>query len=560
MGIEVYQVRGDIMELVFDPREEDLRVGESLCVREKETGRGLIVQIMEFRTATYPSMTRELLRLALAGNEWAAEALRQQDLSPELLANGGASDGVNGLKVSEERNLKIAVAKIRRTLLSNGEWDQWDGWIPHRDVEVFPVPDDEMFQQCVELLGNPLELGYTLRGKPFRVEGRHLEKINIITGVKGSGKSYLAKVILLELIERGAPCLVFDINREYIHLPRHAVDPFTGKVLQRGIVPLKAGENLKMGLRQFGIQPFITLMTKYGLPEVSAVQLENRLYQLFAEADAIERKRGRPYFLSLDHLIELSEQGQLVPNEVVNNAIRTRLQAIKNTGIFASHPNEAVDFRREYQKIRDGGALVIDLSDLSYLARFGFVQALLEIIREICDEEILLGTNRFPFVFFEEAHLYISRNTISAIVTRSRHIGLTCFFITNMIGGLDESVLRQADNLWLLNVPFEDDVRHIAKSALTDEQTLLSYVKRLKRYHALALGNVTKGYPIIFRVKPLKGINTAGETKYFFQPTATLPELPLLSPETRPQTQSNGGDGSSQSRSLFGEFFDGGDG
>ncbi len=555
MGIEVYQVRGDLMELVFDPREEDLRVGESLCVREKDTGRGLIVQIMEFRTATYPSMTRELLRLALAGNEWAAEALQ----NPTLLNNGNMplseSGQNNGLQVSEERNLKIAVAKIRRSLLSNGDWDQWDGWIPHRDVEVLPVPDDEMFRQCVELLGNPLELGMTLRGKPFRVEGRHLEKINIITGVKGSGKSYLCKVMLLELIERGAPCIVFDINREYIHLPRHSVDPFTGKVLKRGIVHLKAGENLKMGLRQFGIQPFITLMTKYGLPEVSAVQLENRLYQLFAEADALERKRGRPYFLSLDHLIELSEQGQLVSNEVVNNAIRTRLQAIKNTGIFASHPNEAIDFRREYQKIRDGGALVIDLSDLSYLARFGFVQALLEIIREICDEEILLGTNRFPFVFFEEAHLYISRNTISAIVTRSRHLGLTCFFITNMIGGLDESVLRQADNLWLLNVPFEDDVRHIAKSALTDEQTLLSYVKRLKRFHALALGNVTRGYPIIFRVKTLRGVNTAGETKYFFQPSTFSPE-PAKSDARSPE---DGDPLRQRSKGLFGEFFNGSD-
>lgn len=558
MGIEVYQVRSDIMELVFDPREEDLRVGESLCVREKDTGRGLIVQIMEFRTATYPSMTRELLKLALAGNAWAAEALNNQ----ELLANGGNLAASNGLNASEERNLKVAVAKIRRSLASD-EWDQWDGWIPHRDVEVFPVPDDEMFRQCVEILGNPLELGTTLRGKPFRVEGRHMEKINIVTGVKGSGKSYLCKVILLELIERGAPCIVFDINREYIHLPRHAVDPFTGKVLKRGIVHLKAGENLKMGLRQFGIQPFITLMTRYGLPEVSAVHLENRLYQLFAEADALERKRGRPYFLSIDHLIELSEQGQLAPNEIVNAAIRTRLHAVKNTGIFASHPNEAIDFRREYQKIRDGGALVIDLSDLSYLARFGFVQALLEIIREICDEEILLGTNRFPFVFFEEAHLYVSRNTISGLVTRSRHIGLTCFFITNMIGGLDESVLRQADNLWLLNVPFEDDVRHIAKSALTDEQTLLSYVKRLKRYHALVLGSVTRGYPIIFKVKPLRGINTAGETKFFFQPTATLPEPPISTPDMRPSKSPSPDDGDTppqRSGGLFGEFFDGGEG
>ncbi len=512
---------------------------------------------MEFRTATYPSMTRELLKLALSGNAWAAEALNNQ----ELLANGGDLAASNGLNPSEERNLKVAIAKIRRSLASE-EWDQWDGWIPHRDVEVFPVPDDEMFRQCVEILGNPLDLGFTLRGKSFRVEGRHMEKINIVTGVKGSGKSYLCKVILLELIERGAPCLVFDINREYIHLPRHAVDPFTGKVLKKGIVHLKAGENLKMGLRQFGIQPFITLMTRYGLPEVSAVHLENRLYQLFAEADALERKRGRPYFLSVDHLIELSEQGQLAPNEIVNAAIRTRLHAVKNTGIFASHPNEAVDMRLEYQKVRQGGALVIDLSNLSYLARFGFVQALLEIIREICDEEILLGTNRFPFVFFEEAHLYISRNTISTIVTRSRHIGLTCFFITNMIGGLDESVLRQADNLWLLNVPFEDDVRHIAKSALTDEQTLMSYVKRLKRYHALALGSVTRSYPIIFKVKPLRGINTAGETKFFFQPTATLPQPPTGDPDMRPPKPSPPDDGETppqRSGGLFGEFFNGGE-
>jgi hypothetical protein len=109
----------------------------------------------------------------------------------------------------------------------------------------------------------------------------------------------------------------------------------------------------------------------------------------------------------------------------------------------------------------------------------------------------------------------------------------------------------------LLNVPFEDDVRHIAKSALTDEQTLLSYVKRLKRYHALALGNVTKGYPIIFKVKSLKGINTAGETKYFFQPTATLPEPLLRPPELR--SQSDGGDGSSRPQNLFGEFFNGGE-
>ena len=146
------------------------------------------------------------------------------------------------------------------------------------------------------------------------------------------------------------------------------------------------------------------------------------------------------------------------------------------------------------------------------------MQAIIDIIREICEHEIQQGTGRFPFVFFEEAHLYISHNTIGYIVTRSRHLGITCFFVTNMVGGLDETVLRQADNLFLLYLPFDDDVRHISKSAMTDQETMSSFVKRLRRHHALVLGDVTRQYPIIVKVKELKGIHTAGETQYFFKP------------------------------------------
>jgi hypothetical protein len=95
---------------------------------------------------------------------------------------------------------------------------------------------------------------------------------------------------------------------------------------------------------------------------------------------------------------------------------------------------------------------------------------------------------------------------------------MTCFFVTNMVGGLDETVLRQVDNLFLLHLPFDDDVRHISKSAIVDQETMSSYVKRLRRHHALFLGDVTRQYPVIIKVKELKGIRTAGETQYFFKP------------------------------------------
>jgi hypothetical protein len=46
MSIEVYQVRGDIMELIFDPREDNLRVGETLCVQERDgSGQGLSARL-----------------------------------------------------------------------------------------------------------------------------------------------------------------------------------------------------------------------------------------------------------------------------------------------------------------------------------------------------------------------------------------------------------------------------------------------------------------------------------------------------------------------------------
>jgi hypothetical protein len=528
MSIQVYQVRGDIIELIFNPKEVDLHVGENLLIKEirptprrgdgeeqrgNTSGRGLIAQIIEFRTASYPSFIREQLLLALGDHSDPADRLFR------YLADFPLAD-----MDREMRNLNIAVAKIRKVAEPSGEghlWDRWDGWIPTREVEITRVGHQELLANCVNDLGNRLHIGQTLDGGPFSIEGQALEKVNVITGVKGSGKSYLAKVLLLELIKQGAPCIVFDLNKEYIHLPPHEVGP-DGRV-KRGVIVLRAGEggNLKMGVEEFGLEPLLTMLTKFGLPEVSALYFENRVFKLLEEAKQL-RQNGRKVFIGLDHLIQMAEAGEFAENEVINNAIRSRLLAVKNTGVFASSPLEAVSIPKQYRKIRDGGALVIDISGLGNLARFGFVQSIVELIKGICEEEIAAGTGKFPFVFFEEAHLYVSRNTIGYIVTRSRHLGITSFFITNMISGLDEAVLRQMDNLFIMHLPYDDDVKHLGKSALIDQETLASFVKRLRNYHALVIGNVTRQYPIIIRVKELKGINTAGETKFFFQ--ARLPQ------------------------------------
>jgi hypothetical protein len=523
MSIQVNQVKGDLVELVFNPREEDLRVGETLRIEERETGEGLVVQIIAFRMVTYPSLIQEQLQLAVG---------QTPGISAEILTYlSEAKDSLESLEANEVRNLKIAISKIRK--LTGQRWDQWDGWIPTRDVEVTRVSDREPFDNSVADLGNPLHIGDTLRGRPFHIEGHYLEKINIVTGVKGAGKSHLSKVLLLELIHAGAPCVVFDLNREYIHLPKHEMDPYSQEVSHKGILHLKAGTNLKLGVRQFGLNPLVTMLTKFGLPEVSAMHFENRMSRLLEEAAYHEQQGRRAPFIGIQHLLEMADDLEFSPNEVVSAAIRSRLEAARNTGVFAESPDDATSMQLEYDKISQGGALVIDISSLTNLSRQGFVQAIIDILREICEREIQRGTGRFPFVFFEEAHLYINRNTIGYIVTRSRHLGMTCFFVTNMVGGLDETVLRQVDNLFLLHLPFDDDVRHISKSAIVDQETMSSYVKRLRRHHALILGDVTRQYPVIIKVKELKGIRTAGETQFFFKPkTAAAPkDNPIASPE-----------------------------
>jgi DNA helicase HerA-like ATPase len=399
-------------------------------------------------------------------------------------------------------------------------WEEWDGWIPTRDVVIARTSDEEVFTNTTRDLGHPLYLGQTLAGQDFYVEGQDLEKVNVVTGVKGSGKSHLSKVLLLQLIAQGAPCIVFDINKEYIHLPKVEIDPDTGQVNQRGIIHLEAGGNFRLGVRQFSLPPLMTLLQRFGLPEVSALYFENRLARLWAEAEAMERSNGQAPYLGLEQLIQMAEQNEFGSGSnalVVNQAIRSRLEALKNTRIFARTAQEAASLGEAYRMIRGGGALVVDISALSNLAREGFVQAIIELVKDLCLWEIDHDTYRFPFIFFEEAHLYVSRKSIDYIVTRARHLGITSFFVTNMIHGLDETILRQADNLFLLRIPFDDDVRHVSRGAATDYETMAAFVRRLRQHHALAIGNVTSQYPLMFKVDPLEGINTAGETRYFFR-------------------------------------------
>ena len=98
MNIQIRQIKGDLVELLFNPKEVDLRVSENLTLREKGGDRALIVQIIEFRTINYPSLLNEIMELVT-------------ELPPDSALNLAdlPQDGL-----SEMSNLKLAIAKIRK--------------------------------------------------------------------------------------------------------------------------------------------------------------------------------------------------------------------------------------------------------------------------------------------------------------------------------------------------------------------------------------------------------------------------------------------------------------
>lgn len=473
-------------------------MGDSYYVREIGGDESLVAQIVALETFDYPSLSEVLMRQLMEASygEGRVQTFAEPTNAPQV------------------DNLGQARAKIRRRRGSDGQWGIWNGWLPSRNVEISRVDDEELFQHCGLLNPNyPLALGQTLDGRAFSIAGRSIEKINIITALKGMGKSHLAKILVLQLIEKEMPCVVFDLNREYVHLPKMELE---GKQVRRGgAVILSATKNFRVTIEGFGRRALISLFKSFSPTENTLNEFELRINQMFDQLEKQDLgRRGQettPQFINLEYVRSRFNDSKI--SSYVRDAVMSRLNYIEGLNLFAKTSEEGISFDQQYTLCEQkGGVLIIDLAPLnSKFARETFVEATLDMV-----ERVAAIRTKLPFVFFEEAHLYAKGERIENLVTRARHLGVTSTFVTNMVTQLNETVLRQVDNLFLLYLPHKDDVRHVAKSATTDEETVTSFAQRIEKHHAMAIGQATGNYPIVFKVATPDGVKMAGETKYAF--------------------------------------------
>src|SRR5204863_118587 len=90
-------------------------------------------------------------------------------------------------------------------------------------------------------------------------------------------------------------------------------------------------------------------------------------------------------------------------------------------------------------------------------------------------------------------------------------------FMTNTPAALPEVIFRQLDNLIVTGLTHSSDLRLIAKTALSDEETLESLAVGLGSTEAMVVGRLTGKFPMVLDVDPLpEGYPTTGATRTFW--------------------------------------------
>jgi hypothetical protein len=523
MAIEVAQINGDTVELLFNPDEDDLYIGESLSVVERHDDRGLIVQIVELRTIAAS-------RIAPHPNR--SDRPPTESPSPAAATARARSPGRRRSRapVRPAPCCHLAIAKIRKK--ADPAWQPWDGWIPVRNVMVRRTTDHEMLRQCVPTAGNPLRLGRTLAGEDFCIEEALLAKINVIAGAQGAETSHLAKLIVEALINRGAPCVVFDTKGAYNQLFTGRLDASAENQRTFPHIQLVPGENLKLGVQQFGAAAFIALLTRFGLPIAAAMYFESHVARQILRMKEQEDPGQAPAFLGMDDLLRIAYDLEAGGQSVVGGAILSGLEAIRRTRVVASIPAETGPFWDGLAQIRDGGALIIDLSRLANRARAGLVHAVANVMGTIGAGESAPPLNGAPCMFFDDAQLLVNRRLIADVIIPLQQNGLTSFFVTEMVSGLDDTLLRQTDHLFIRQLASDAEAFHLARSGLVDPETLRTVARRLPKRHSMLIGDVTAGYPIIFAVditdEPPASLHAPATAKA--RPRAAAPALRHVSP------------------------------
>jgi DNA helicase HerA-like ATPase len=473
----------DELWIVYSP-EEKIRLGDSLKIGD------IVAQVVDMHFADLPGVLEHILRKSLVPKSETTEHVQ-----PEIR---------NILDSLIDQ--KVAVAKIRGRILESddalgkktyktglGEFE-----ISRAKSEIKILSQDDLFEALSLQPSAQADFAKTLSTTPkdYDMPAEKLG-INLITGMKGSGKSYSAKRLLLKLIERGVLTLVFDINGEYLNLwKRNENTPNEYAQCMRVLTPYIRTPRgcevpLFIPLNEISYDEFAShLNVAQGTPSYQC------LMQFW------KQRAGKQFDLN-DLQAYVSDPGN-VSNEAVQMALQGRVDSAKASGLFG--PSALTELIKDLHK--SGGAIIINLSRVDRWERGIIVEFVLRKLSDLGESKAIRAVS----LFLEEAQLYVEAKNIVNVLTRMRHVGVFPTFITNDPRTLPDEAFTLLDNVLVFMFRNEEELKHLAKTGLIDLKSL-DALKNLEPKQCLAVGGITSNYPLFLEVNAQSGVVMGGESR-----------------------------------------------
>lgn len=478
--MQVYRLDGNDVEIISCP-PDDIKKGDYILIEDTITDSGLIVQVVNIGYVNIPGILADILR----------------ESSTNLIAGKDFDSLKIRSFVDMIKDAKVFSCKIRRAL--NGDKLSYDvSWTPTRTTSKLMKIKDENLLKIIRQGGKEsIMIGSLKSGAKVTLPLSSIDGgLNIITGRKGTGKSHLSKILLLDLVSYGGICIVLDINSEYINLGYSRDGEKTS--LSDKIFVLSPGKNFKTTLHYAGLNVFTRIFSSVlNLPANSAWEIR-RIWKLLEENNCLS-------------ITQFGKAISSISNSYIRDALLRRYSILVNSDFFTDNIYEANTLEDWLEKVKYGGAIIINLRGLSTTLCRIVVEFILSKLTHLLERWLM----RAVFLFAEEAHLYIKQTYWEDIVTRMRHLGVFSTFITNQPDRISASIYRQADNIFLLNFTNENDLAIVSKATMVDVETVNTIAKELPPHYCLVLGKVVNNFPLIVKIKDLK-VKAMGKTRLFF--------------------------------------------
>jgi hypothetical protein len=196
--MKILSKNNDTVKLLASPDEELLERGDYLVI--EDNSRKLLIQVIDIEYADLPGMLEDTLR----------------ELSVEDAKNFSSIDPYSiGSLIAKLREARLIIGKFRGVLV-DGDLRNDILWLPSRFYSRIRKASSSLINELSRSSGRRAILLGECMGDWFTVNAESLDgKLTIITGKKEMGKSHLAKLLVVGLVEYGARILIFDINGEY---------------------------------------------------------------------------------------------------------------------------------------------------------------------------------------------------------------------------------------------------------------------------------------------------------------------------------------------------------